>query len=211
MTRARALAAAFAVLAGGCAASPSSSPAVSASSASATTSPPAPSSSSPTPTSASTAPAPQAPAAPPAPEASNDVDRALDAVARIHGAPGPWAVLGYRMAERALSDLHLPKGSFALAITHRTPKKVQFACIADGAAASSGASVGKLNLSIEEATEADLVTVFRNRDTGASVAFRPTAAFRERYLDADRARARELGREVMQLPEDRLFERVDVR
>lgn len=206
MTRARALAAIFAVFAGACATGSATLPAaVSPSAASTSTSSTATSPSSPATPSASPS------AAAPSPESSNDVDRALDAVARIHGAPGPWAVLGYRMAERALSDLHLPKGSFALSITHRTPKKVQFACIADGAAASSGASVGKLNLSIEEASEADLVTVFRNRDTGASVAFRPSPAFRERYLDADRAHARELGREVMQLPEDRLFERVDVR
>lgn len=208
MTRARVLAAVFAVFAGACATGSATLPAaVSPSAASTSTSSTATSPSSP----ATPSPAVSPSAAAPSPESSNDVDRALDAVARIHGAPGPWAVLGYRMAERALSDLHLPKGSFALSITHRTPKKVQFACIADGAAASSGASVGKLNLSIEEASEADLVTVFRNRDTGASVAFRPSPAFRERYLDADRAHARELGREVMQLPEDRLFERVDVR
>jgi hypothetical protein len=36
------------------------------------------------------------------PKAAPDpVERALDDVARAHGAPGPWAVLGYRMGEHA--------------------------------------------------------------------------------------------------------------
>lgn len=139
------------------------------------------------------------------------VDRALDDVARIHGAPGPWAVAGYRMAQYALAKLHLAQGSFDLEITHRTPKKVQFSCIADGAQAYSGASAGKLNLTLVEAPEADLVTIYRNRKTGENIALRPNAAFRTRYLDADRARARELGREVMQLPDDQVFEEVPAR
>lgn len=139
------------------------------------------------------------------------IDRALDDVARIHGAPGPWAVAGYRMAQYALAKLHLPQGSFDLEITHRTPKKVQFSCIADGAQAYSGASAGKLNLTLVEAPEAELVTIYRNRKSGESLALKPSAAFRARYLDADRARARELGREVMQLPDDQVFEEVPAR
>ncbi|AKU95406.1 hypothetical protein AKJ09_02070 [Labilithrix luteola] len=143
--------------------------------------------------------------------ASDPIDRALDDVARIHGAPGPWAVAGYRMAQYALAKLHLPQGSFDLEITHRTPKKVQFSCIADGAQAYSGASAGKLNLTLVEAPEAELVTIYRNKKTAESLALRPSASFRARYLDADRARARELGREVMQLPDDQVFEEVPAR
>jgi len=45
-------------------------------------------------------------AAPPSPTTANadPLDQKLDEVARIHGAPGPWAVLGYRMSEYALEN-----------------------------------------------------------------------------------------------------------
>src|SRR5690606_35154129 len=62
-------------------------------------------------------------------------ERALDEVAQIHGAPGPWAVAGYRMSMHALAKLGLPRGSFDLEIVHTSPREVQLSCIADGAAA----------------------------------------------------------------------------
>lgn len=139
------------------------------------------------------------------------VDHALDAVAEVHGAPGPWAVAGYRMSERALVVLALPRGSFDLQIVHWTPKQVKYACIADGAAASSGASLGKLNLSLVETTAENVLTVYRNKKTGKSIAYRPTASFAKRYADTPRDQARALGREVMQLPEDQVFEEVAVK
>lgn len=143
--------------------------------------------------------------------ATDPRESALDAVAAVHGAPGPWAVAGWRMGEHALARLGLPRGSFDLEVVHRSPREVQFSCIADGAAAYSGASVGKLNLSLEQASEADLVTIYRNRKTGAAIALRPSASFRARYLGAPRERARELGREVLDLPDADVFEEVPAR
>src|SRR5688572_29342232 len=63
-------------------------------------------------------------------------DDKLGAVARIHGGAGPWAVAGYRMGEYALGVLGLEHGSFDLEVVHFTPREVQYACIADGAAAA---------------------------------------------------------------------------
>ncbi len=110
-------------------------------------------------------------APPPAPTttttAADPNDAKLDEVARIHGAPGPWAVAGYRMSEYALAKLGLQRGSFDLDITHHTPKQVKYSCIADGAAAYSGASIGKLNLSLVDATPETVETEYRNKKTGA--------------------------------------------
>lgn len=160
----------------------------------------------------SAAPASSAPAssAPASAAPGDPVEQALDDVAKIHGAPGPWAVSGWRMARYALASLRLPPGSFDLEIVHYAPKKVQYSCIADGAAAYSGASLGKLNLSLASATDEGVITVYRNRRSGESLALRPSPAFRERFLDADRSKARELGREVMMLPDDQVFERTAV-
>lgn len=141
---------------------------------------------------------------------ADPTERALDEVARAHGAPGPWAVAGYRMGEHALAKLGLPRGSFDLEVEHTTPRQVQFSCIADGASASTGASLGKLNLRLREGSEADVVTVYRNKKTGAAIALRPSASFRARYLDAKFTDPRPLGREVMHLPDAEVFEEVPV-
>ena len=85
-------------------------------------------------------------------------DERLRAVAAVDGGAGPWAVAGYRMGEFALGTLGLARGSFDLEVVHFTPQSVQFSCIADGAAAATGASLGKLNLSLSDATADELRT-----------------------------------------------------
>ena len=143
--------------------------------------------------------------APPKASASAD-EAALDQVTAIHGAPGPWAVLGYRMGEAALTKLGVQRGSFDLLVVHHTPDRVQYSCIADGASAATGASVGKLNLKLEPATEDAVYTEYTNRQTGASIKLRPTASFRRRFAGADRAKAHEYGLQVLHLPENEAFE-----
>lgn len=153
-------------------------------------------------------PAPPPPASPvtTAAPVPDPLDVKLDEVARVHGAPGPWAVAGYRMSEYALSKLGLPRGSFDLQITHHTPHEVKYSCIADGAQAYSGASPGKLNLSLVDAKPQDVITEYRNKKTGQTVFLKPAASFQTRYADTPRDEARALGREVLQLPADQVFE-----
>lgn len=141
---------------------------------------------------------------------ADPIERALDEIAAIHGAPGPWAVAGWRMSEHALAKLGLPRGSFDLEVVHETPREVRYSCIADGAAAHSRASVGKLNLTLVEASAENVVTIYRDRRTGRSVALRPAGSFRARYADTPREKARELGREVLLLPPEQVFEEVSV-
>ncbi|MEO9142649.1 MAG: FmdE family protein, partial [Polyangiaceae bacterium] len=95
---------------------------------------------------------PMVPPSATAPASSAD-DEALDRVIAIHGGAGPWVVAGYRMGLYA--ELGLPRGSFDLVVTHFAPQKVQYSCIADGAAAATGASMGRLNLIFADATAAD--------------------------------------------------------
>jgi len=135
-------------------------------------------------------------------------DAELDRVAAIHGAPGPWAVAGFRMGRYALARLGLAEGSFDLEITHHTPRQVMYSCIADGAAAATGASVGKLNLTLVESTPEAVETTYRKKSTGQSITLRPTARFRARFADTPRERARELGREVLRLGDGEVFEEV---
>jgi formylmethanofuran dehydrogenase subunit E len=141
------------------------------------------------------------PAAPPAGEQD-----ALAAVAAIHGGAGPWAVAGYRMGRFALTRLGLARGSFDVEVVHYTPAEVQYSCIADGAAAATGASLGKLNLGLETGPAEATRTLYRRRSTGQSVVLRVTEAFKARFEDVPRERLGDAGREVLALRDDEIFE-----
>ncbi|AFE06569.1 hypothetical protein COCOR_05775 [Corallococcus coralloides DSM 2259] len=133
----------------------------------------------------------------------------LERVALVHGGAGPWAVAGYRMGDYALQQLGLPRGSFKLEVIHHSPAKVQYTCVADGAAAATGASLGKLNLSlVATPSPADVATTFRNRDTGQSLTLRPSASFVQRFRDVPREKLGEAGRAVLTLPDADVFETV---
>lgn len=153
-------------------------------------------------------PAPHAHAPPSSPAAPGGTDAQLAEVARVHGGAGPWAVAGYRMGRHALGRLGLTPQSFDLEVIHHSPRAVQYSCIADGAAAATGASLGKLNLSLVDADEASVATTYRRRSTGASITLRPTAAFRARFTDVPREELPAAGRAVMELPEAEIFEEV---
>lgn len=144
-------------------------------------------------------------APPPSPKAPT-ADAALAAVASIHGEAGPWAVAGYRMGSFALTKLGLPAQSHDLRVVHRSPKTPQFACVADGAQAATGASVGKLNLSFEEAGFEQLQTTFTNAKTGASIVLKPSKAFVTRFTNTAREKALENGKLVLSLKDAEVFE-----
>lgn len=134
---------------------------------------------------------------------------ALERVALVHGGAGPWAVAGYRMGDYALQQLGLPRGSFKLEVIHHSPAQVQYTCVADGAAAATGASLGKLNLSLVTApAPEDVATTFRNRDTGQSLTLRPSANFVQRFRDVPREKLGEAGCTVLTLPDADVFETV---
>jgi DMSO/TMAO reductase YedYZ molybdopterin-dependent catalytic subunit len=130
---------------------------------------------------------------------------ALDKLSDIHGAAGPFVVAGYRMGQRALRELGLPAGSFDLEVRHQSPAEVQWSCIADGAQAATGASAGKLNLSLEKAAREKTRTVFRRRSNGKSVAFTLQPAFVKRFLDLPRDQLLRAGSEVMGLGDEQIF------
>lgn len=132
-------------------------------------------------------------------------DPRLASVAAIHGEAGPWAVAGYRMGVYALKKLELPAQSHALKVVHRSPKLPQFACVADGAQAATGASVGKLNLVVEEAPFEGLQTTFTNTKTGASVTLKPAKPFLDRFTNAPREKALENGAIVLRLEDAEVF------
>lgn len=133
-------------------------------------------------------------------------DRSEDILARvaaIHGNPGVFAVAGYRMGERALQELGLPRGSFQLRVIHHTPLKVQYSCIADGWQAATGVSAGKLNLQLVEAEA--LFTEVEDANTHRQLKFELKPEFLRRYLNTPFAEQARAAREVVELSDDQIF------
>ena len=144
-----------------------------------------------------------------APQVSAEsTDQKLKDVAAIHGAAGVFAVAGYRMGERALKELGLPRGSFAIEVVHHTPAEVQWSCIADGLQAATGASAGKLNLKLASAPADGVETVVTNRQTGQQLVFRMQPEFIKKFLNLPYDKQPAAGREVAELPESKIFSSV---
>jgi formylmethanofuran dehydrogenase subunit E len=112
------------------------------------------------------------------------------------------------MGQFALKKLDLSRQSFDLDVTHRGPLEPQYACVADGASAATGASLGKVNLRLEEAPVDGVVTVYTRKSTGQSVKLRPTEAFKRRFLDVPRPELARAGAQVLTLRDDEIFEEV---
>ncbi len=100
----------------------------------------------------------------------SEVETCLSRVQDYHGGAGPWAVIGYRIGMRALKELGIPRlghDNSGLFVTHYCPMKVQYTCMADGLHAATGASIGKLNLKLEDTSLEQLHTVVRHPASGA--------------------------------------------
>ena len=141
---------------------------------------------------------------PPDPADPAIADR-LARVKEFHGGAGPWAVVGYRMGERALKELGLPRQSSALTVVHKAPMQVQYTCMADGLQAATGASVGKLNLRLEEAPRAALATAVEDRKTGRRLTFTIDPSLAASITDLPFEKLDAEGRRVAALPDDALF------
>ena len=126
----------------------------------------------------------------------------LARVREIHGAAGPWAVAGYRMGERALKELGLPRHALTLQVVHRCPAQVQYSCIADGVQAATGASPGKLNLRVEEATAEAMKTVIRDEKSGRVLTFMLKPEFVRSVVNLPHDRLEAAGRRVVGLSDD---------
>ena len=88
------------------------------------------------------------------------------ALKAIHWAAGPGPSVGYRMGDRAMRELGLPRQSFNLLVVHHAPAEVQYSCVADGLQAATGASPGKLNLKLVEASVEQLTPRSRTEKPG---------------------------------------------
>lgn len=140
---------------------------------------------------------------PPADDPS--VSECLARVKEVHGGTGPWAVAGYRVGQRALEELGLPRHSFRLLVVHRSPAEVQYTCVADGLQAATGTSPGKLNLKLEEVSVERLSTTVEDRESGRRLTFTLRPELARSITDLPHERLEAEGRRVAELPDDQIF------
>ena len=131
---------------------------------------------------------------------------ALHTIDAIHGGSGPWVVAGYKMGDYALHALGVPRGSPDIEVVHFSPTQPEYACVVDGVAAATGASLGKLNLGRVEAPLAEMRTTYQRRSNGQEITLRVRPSFAERYRDVPREQLNERGREVLEMPNEDVFE-----
>jgi len=129
----------------------------------------------------------------------------LKAVAEIHGMAGPFAVAGYRMGARALLELNLQRGDFALSVVHESPAQVQWSCVVDGVQAATGAGLGKLNLRFETVPINQMVTIIKNRKSGEELRFKLKPEFVRAFLNLPEDQLASAGAKVADLSDDDIF------
>lgn len=133
-------------------------------------------------------------------------EMAVRSVEMIHGVAGPFAVAGYRMGRRAMDELGLLKGSFTLEVRHRAPAEVQWSCVVDGLQAATGASLGKLNLSLTQIADPKQVqSVVINRQTGERITFTLSDAFLKRFFNVPVPNLSAAGQEAIKLKDEEIF------
>jgi formylmethanofuran dehydrogenase subunit E len=99
----------------------------------------------------------------------------LKFAAQCHGHLGPMMVFGARMGMAALKAVDA-KGYFDVEITCEGPMtKPPASCFLDGLQISTGATMGKRNLTWVDAK--NIVVRVKNTETGKTATLQPTAAF----------------------------------
>lgn len=139
-----------------------------------------------------------------------NVSGMLQSVRAVHGSIQPGAVVGYRMGVKALEVLGLKPAGDDVHITIAVPLVPEYACIADGVQAATGATVGKLNLVLKNAPAAESKVVFTNSATGRSIAFLPADQFRMMLAKTTGSDSDAVALRAATLPEGDIFKVVEI-
>ncbi|MEM3927093.1 MAG: formylmethanofuran dehydrogenase subunit E family protein [Desulfurococcaceae archaeon] len=94
----------------------------------------------------------------------------LEEAIKLHGHRGPWIVLGYRLGVIARERL-CPATPFSLKCTVYLSLRKPYTCILDGLQASSGCTIGKLNLEYRDSNNDEVEVVFENIETMEKLRF----------------------------------------
>lgn len=138
-----------------------------------------------------------------------NIDGDIRAMKAVHGEITPWVVAGYRMGKRALTELSLKRGSPSLLAIHRTPLEIPYTSMADGIQAATAATVGKLNLHLENVPKDNLPTGLRSdfldRSNSRIISFRLKPDLLENMLKTPPEAAEAMAMKMLTMSDDEIF------
>jgi hypothetical protein len=134
-----------------------------------------------------------------------NVHGALRTIRAIHGGLDPWAVAGYRMGQRALNELDLPRDSLDLQALQGAPLGSWQTALADGIQAATGVRAEDINRGPEDPRAGDLGTVFTARSTGEAIVIRLRDDFLELISDVSEDESEAVALRVSILPDEEIF------
>lgn len=128
-------------------------------------------------------------------------------IRRQHGHVGPWNVLGWRIGQAALRELHSTWGRHELEVICYVPLQTPFTCLVDGLSVGTGNTLGRLDLRLAEVLDyrESFVAVRRKDQPGTVLEFRPDAAYLKTILNQPVEKLEALSRECGHVPEEKLF------
>ena len=136
---------------------------------------------------------------------AQEVETLLNRVLDYHGHLGPWAVIGYRVGERALRESGLHRSTKDLVVVHYCPEAVQYTCMLDGLHAATGASIGKLTLKHEIVPADQLHTIVLDRAHGKQYQFTIDPELVSAILNLDHEHQISEAKRLAGLPDENLF------
>ena len=128
-------------------------------------------------------------------------------IRRQHGHVGPWNVLGWRIGQAALRELHSTWGRHELEVICYVPLQTPFTCLVDGLSVGTGNTLGRLDLRLAEVLDyrESFVAVRRKDQPGMVLEFRPDAAYLKTILNQPVEKLEALSRECGHASEEKLF------
>ncbi|MCJ2543028.1 hypothetical protein JX360_08935 [Synechococcus bigranulatus str. 'Rupite'] len=101
---------------------------------------------------------------------------------------------------------HTSMNRFAVEVIHESPREIQFTSIVDGLHAGTGASLGKMNLSlVEVGSVEEMRSLVIHKESGRQVEFRVLPEFLATYRDLPREELAAAGQRVLQMPDEEIF------
>jgi hypothetical protein len=128
----------------------------------------------------------------------------VDLLRTFHGHLGPYVVIGYRMGQLALRELG-SDGHFGVSAEVHSPLKTPRSCLIDGIQLGSGCTLGKGNISVEEAPEPAWAVFRSDRGRAVTIRLRPEIPVLVADL-VNRNGVEAAGREFLEMPLDSLYD-----
>lgn len=135
------------------------------------------------------------------------VNEELRSIRNVHGDLTPGAVLGFRAGRSAMEQLGLSRGENCLHVLHQCPASPDFASMADGVQAATGATLGRLSLELAPVADArQTSTIFADQKSGRTLTIRFPADIVEEIEAADDTFSVEaLALRIATMPDELLF------